>query len=332
MNTKQLPYLVTIAETGNLSAAAQKLGISQPALSKFLAELEREYGVELFFREKRQMYPTEAGKVIVDAARRILDGHERTRSAITAIGHRRKQIIRVGVTPHRGAQVIAMIYPHLLKQFPDVEILTMEGYAQQQLDLLYAGEIDFALVTAFCEHKGLRMLPFYDEEIVLSVPVFHRMARFGSRYVEKAERIGLAEFRDSPFVNMGEGSTLGGITKLAIARAGFEAMEVFRSDNILVVAEMIKTGAGVGLIPWHYARPCEEVVYFRLSEPLFFTLCMKMKEDYVLTKAERYLMYLKVRMYDVRNINDWKLMRWTDELRSIMLEFEPDYDFERRPR
>ena len=105
-------------------------------------------------------------------------------------------------------------------------------------------------------------------------------------------------------------------------------MEVFSSDNVLVVDQMIKTGAGVGLIPWHYAKPCEEAVYFRLKDAPFFTLCMMMREEYVLSKPERYLMYLKVKMYDERNIPDWHNMRWTEQLRSIMLEFEPEYDFE----
>ena len=57
MNTRQLTYVVSIAETGNLSAAAKELGVSQPALSKYLAELEDELGTELFLRYKKQLYP-----------------------------------------------------------------------------------------------------------------------------------------------------------------------------------------------------------------------------------------------------------------------------------
>lgn len=328
MNTKQLPYLIAIAETGNLSAAAHKLNVSQPALSKYLTDAEREYGMPLFYREKRQLKPTEAGDVLIAAARQILDVRERTRSSISGLGRTDKQTIRVGITPHRGAQVMAMIYPHLLKRFPNVQIATVEGYAQELLNLAAAGEVDFSLVTAYEQKLGLHMLPFYDEEIVLSVPVFHNLARLGSRDVKKAPKIDLADFRDSPFVVMGENSTLGGLTKRTVLRAGFEAMEVFSSDNVLVVDQMIKTGAGVGLIPWHYAKPCEEAVYFRLKDAPFFTLCMMMREEYVLSKPERYLMYLKVKMYDERNIPDWHNMRWTEQLRSIMLEFDSEYDFE----
>ena len=58
MNTRQLTYVLSIAETGNLSAAAKELGVSQPALSKYLAELEDELGTELFLRYKKQLSPT----------------------------------------------------------------------------------------------------------------------------------------------------------------------------------------------------------------------------------------------------------------------------------
>ena len=70
MNTRQLTYVLSIAETGNLSAAAKELGVSQPALSKYLAELEDELGTELFLRYKKQLYPTAAGKIYLEAAKR----------------------------------------------------------------------------------------------------------------------------------------------------------------------------------------------------------------------------------------------------------------------
>ena len=61
MNTRQLRYLVTIAEFGNLSRAAHALGISQPALSKALSEWETLYGFSCFLRYRRQLTPTAVG-------------------------------------------------------------------------------------------------------------------------------------------------------------------------------------------------------------------------------------------------------------------------------
>ena len=78
MNTKQLHYILAIAEEGGLTAAAEKLHITQPALSKYLAELEKELGTELFFQHKKRYYPTAAGKIYLDAASRIIAVKEQT--------------------------------------------------------------------------------------------------------------------------------------------------------------------------------------------------------------------------------------------------------------
>ena len=72
MNTRQYNYLLTIASCEGLSAAAKKLGVTQAALSKFLAEQERLLGVKLFLRHQKKMYPTPAGETMLEAARNIL--------------------------------------------------------------------------------------------------------------------------------------------------------------------------------------------------------------------------------------------------------------------
>jgi len=73
MNTKQYYYLSTIAEYGNLSYAADALGLSPSALSKFLGECERTFGFALFLRYGRRLYPTAVGRYVVECAQKILD-------------------------------------------------------------------------------------------------------------------------------------------------------------------------------------------------------------------------------------------------------------------
>ena len=82
MNIKTLSYLVAIAETGTLSGAGKKLGISQPTLSAFLSNLECELGIDLFVRNKKQMIPTPAGRIYLDASRKILAAQQQTLQSI----------------------------------------------------------------------------------------------------------------------------------------------------------------------------------------------------------------------------------------------------------
>mgnify|MGYP002240044100 CR=1 FL=1 len=118
MNTRQLTYVLSIAETGNLSAAAKELGVSQPALSKYLAELEDELGTELFLRYKKQLYPTAAGKIYLEAATRIIGVKEQTYQIISELSNGYQKTLHIGVTPLRGSIAIAQIFNQFHRQLP----------------------------------------------------------------------------------------------------------------------------------------------------------------------------------------------------------------------
>ena len=93
-----MSYVTAIAEEGNLSRAGKRLGVSQPTLSVFLSRLERELGTDLFYREKKKLTLTPAGRIYVDAARKILRVRDQTYQAIYQLTHEQREIITV--EPH----------------------------------------------------------------------------------------------------------------------------------------------------------------------------------------------------------------------------------------
>ena len=98
MTTRQLYYLVTIADQGSLSGASRVLGISQPALSKFLSEYESSLGFLLFLRYHRQLTPTAVGRYVIDAAQKILDEQTRMLQSMRAVtGWERFFIFSLGI-------------------------------------------------------------------------------------------------------------------------------------------------------------------------------------------------------------------------------------------
>ena len=93
----QLQYIIAIANTGSLSLAARQIGVSQPALSKYLNKLEQELGLTLFTREKKKLRPTEAGRVYINGACKILSRREEGLYAIRARTQGEKpQVLRKG--------------------------------------------------------------------------------------------------------------------------------------------------------------------------------------------------------------------------------------------
>ena len=135
MNTKQLHYILAIAEEGGLTAAAEKLHITQPALSKYLAELEKELGTELFFQHKKRYYPTAAGKIYLDAASRIIAVKEQTYQMISELSVGYQKTITIGVTPLRGAIAIAKIF-NLFHKHPDIIVVERPSVLEVSLRLI----------------------------------------------------------------------------------------------------------------------------------------------------------------------------------------------------
>ena len=147
MNLKQLPYFIAIAETGSLSAAARRTGVSQPTISDYLHELEHELGTPLFERRQRRMLPTEAGAAYLQMARQVLILQTRAQDMIQNRHLQKKQSIRIGVSPHRGVQCLAALYQTFIKHFPQQEIEPIEGYMSGILEMLHAGKLDLGFAT-----------------------------------------------------------------------------------------------------------------------------------------------------------------------------------------
>ena len=206
---------------------------------------------------------------------------------IYSLKHPDRTALRVGLSPYRGAELLAAIYPEMNRRFPDVEIVPVEGHSGDILKAVRGGEADLSFGAVEGSDRDLKMIPIHREEIVLCVPAFHKLAEFGSRDVTRAPRVRLEEFKDSPFVQIDGSAAVGQITERALRQAGFRPVVVFRSVNVQLVYRIICTGAGVGLIPWYAAVPNREVVYFRLENPVYMTGGVVFRKDHALTQAYR---------------------------------------------
>ena len=126
MNTRQYYYISTIANYGNLSHAAQALHISPSALSKFLTECERIFGLTLFLRYNRRLYPTAAGHYVIDCAQKILDEKNRMLLTMKEVSGGAQERIRLATAPNRGAIIYSKIYNQFSRRFPGISLSLTE--------------------------------------------------------------------------------------------------------------------------------------------------------------------------------------------------------------
>ena len=286
MNTRQLYYLVTIAESGSLSAAAQVLNISQPALSRFLSEYEDQIGYPLFLRYHRNLMPTSIGQYVIDSAQKILNEQTRMLQTIRSVTNSDHAQIRMATAPNRGAIIYSQIYNDFSRRYPDISLTLTELYASEQPSAILHGQIDLSIGAGLVSDK-VTDIPIAYEELLVSLPASHPLA--------DAEAISLADLRDTPFVLQGPRHSIRILAEQLFAEAGFHPVVVFESNDVILVDSMLHQAVGAGLVSQAHTFPCEELVYRPLNPPIHQTLHIRYPKGHVLTEPERYLAGLLVR-------------------------------------
>jgi len=175
MNTievRDLVHFTTVADELHFGAAAERLGISQPPLSRSIARLERRLGFPLFHRTTRRISLTPAGEVFLADCRRLLaemDGAIRRAQRLGKSGS-----LKLAVRPGAGQSVLTGLlnsYAELPGSGP-VEVL----YCYDEVSALHTGAADVALMCATSTTNGLELLELGDERPVAALPAGHRLA------------------------------------------------------------------------------------------------------------------------------------------------------------
>ncbi len=286
MTTRQLYYLVTIADQGSLSGAAQVLGISQPALSKFLNDYEDSLGFLLFLRYHRQLTPTAVGRYVIECSQRILDEQTRLLQTLRAVTDSNHTRIRLATAPNRGAIIYSRIYNQFSNRYPDISLSLTELYASDQPGAILHGQVDLAIGSGKTSDK-VTDLPIAYEELLVSLPVSHPMSW--------AERIRLSDLKDTPFVLQGPRHSIRILADELFKEAGFSPVVAFESNDVLLVDSMLHQAVGAGLVSQAHVFPCEELVYRPLEPPIQQTLHIRYPLDHTLTEPEQYLAGLLIR-------------------------------------
>ncbi|MFE9295897.1 LysR family transcriptional regulator [Streptomyces niveus] len=161
---RQLRHFTVVGEELHFGRAAERLGMAQPPLSQRIRELERELGVELFDRSRRQVRLTPAGDVLLGEARELLAGVGRMRELVARAARGEYGTLRVGVPPELPGSVLGAVLTEFAAKAPDVRLELREFTSAEQLELLAGHGLDAGLVhhpldPAAGLHSGLVIEP-----------------------------------------------------------------------------------------------------------------------------------------------------------------------------
>ena len=171
MELRQLEYFIAIAETSSFSRAAVRLSVAQPVLSRQIKALEQELGTELYSRTGRGIVLTEAGKLLEQHARGVLETTAGAKTAISALGATPTGRVVIGMPPSVGAVLTATLVRQFRSEFPKVALGVMEGFSGHVLEWLTTGRIDVAVLYNAPRMTTLVTAPLLTDELFLLGPV-----------------------------------------------------------------------------------------------------------------------------------------------------------------
>lgn len=282
LNLDQLITFATVVEHGGFTEAAGRLGLTQPAVSMQIRNLEERFGVRLVERVGKRALPTAAGRDLLPFIRRL---REEMEAASAAMGrHRAGQVGRVRI----GTGATACIYrlPPILTALrsahPGLEIIVVTGNTPDILDAVEGGTLDLALVTLPAGRAGLSIEPVCDEELVCVGP--REDAGPSKQAVVPA---GLA---DETLILYERGGTMRAVIDGWFMAGGIQPRPAMELGNVEAIKNLVAAGLGRSILPSvTVAGPqdCERFAVQALTPPLIRTLGLVLRRDKVLDTGVR---------------------------------------------
>jgi DNA-binding transcriptional LysR family regulator len=247
VDLRQLKYFVTVAEELSFVRAAQRLHMSQPPLSQHIKALEEELGVELLFRNKREVRLTDAGRVFLAESRDLL-------ARAQAVTHRTRQAaggeqaeLRVGMATSALFHVLPRLLERLAEQLPGVRISVTDMNSEEQVRSLGVDKLDLAFIHARADLRGLQQLRVVTDTFALVLPAGHPMAARAN--------LALSDVQSEPMVafSRDHAPALFDALIASCQHEGFSPRIAHVARHPASLLQMVRLGLGVSIVPRAYA-------------------------------------------------------------------------------
>ncbi len=291
MNRKQLKYVLVLSTEGSFSKAAQTLHISQPSLSQYVKNIEKELGLDLFVRASGNVRLTEAGRIYIDAGRKILDIEQQMHNALVDVAQDKKGKIVIGISPHRSVHLMPYVVKQFHELYPGIQLVLDERSGRELMEAEVRGEFDLCVTTLPVDEKTFDYTVIMKEEVVLAVPAGSPLDR---KLRDKVETIPERKFPavDIHLIDGCDFITLGELMPMKIISDSIckefdlnlnYKVEV-RSNEALIT--VVNSGIGASLIPCclvNFNENPEQITYYSIKQdiPLRDIIVITRKDQYV---------------------------------------------------
>jgi DNA-binding transcriptional LysR family regulator len=241
MDIQNIKAFLMIAETGSFSRAAEKLSITQPAISKRIATLEDSLDCQLFDRLGKNVQLTQAGKALIPSYRRIITEIDESKRIISTLRAEVSGHLNFGTSHHIGLHRLPPLLKQFTSRYPEVELDIQFMDSEQAAAFILKGDIELALIT----------LPDGIEPPLATIPIWTDILQCvvaSDHVLTKQKTVGIKQLSEHGVLLQAQSTHTRDIIDQAL-RLNAEIKIVMESNYLETIKAMIQNGLGWGVLP-----------------------------------------------------------------------------------
>jgi len=241
MDFKQLRYFVAVYEEGHVGRAAERLALSQPALSQQIRQLEHNLDVSLFDRSNKRLLPTLAAHTLYNHAVPLLDGLQRAREALGNFKGQALRTLAIGVLQTVHPRLVPQLLEGVRKAQPHLVVQLYELSGPEIERRLLNGSLDIGIGYLPPRQPGLHGVLLYEDEVQVVLPADHPLREF--------KKVSLAQAVDLPMLLLGEEFQLRQIWQGQLANLGRRPQVQAELNTMAAILDSLPGSALATVLP-----------------------------------------------------------------------------------
>lgn len=249
LSVRRVRSLLAVAEHCSFSMAAQELGLTQPAVSQHVKQLEEQLGIELLKRDKEGLRLSPGAAALLPAFRRFLSSNGAILDQLASLGQGAEQILRIASPASYAALFVVPAFQAVRERFPNHILDISEIDDAESFRLVRDGDIDFGITSVFVPSPGLHFAALHQDFACVVMSERNALAK-ETEIVDEA-------IVSQPMIRFPSGTTSHNWLSAIIERTGIEPKTIAEVRQLVTGFEMIRQNLGVAVVPEGAAKVCE---------------------------------------------------------------------------
>lgn len=237
---QQLQVFVTVAEKKNFTRAAEKLHMTQPAVSQYIRQLEEEIGTRLLERTNKYVRLNKAGEIVYHHAKEILGIYTKMQHLVDDLIHQTKGSLSIGASFTFGEYVLPQLIAQLRHTYPDIQASVLIGNTAKIADLVMAHQLDIGIVEGAFEGKQLKERKFAKDAMYIIASANHVLA--------KQDKVTQADLEKEMWIIREQGSGTREATISMLQDIGISPKEQMTFSSTQSIKQAVEAGLGITLL------------------------------------------------------------------------------------